>query len=134
MHGLSKSFTASLILTLLGACSSGGPDQTSNQPSPPPPPPPPPGGGGSGSATLSWLPPTQNEDGSPILNLAGYNIYEGPSANTASLTLRETVNNAGLATYVVDNLSPGVHYFSITARTTQNVESDFSNIAQVTIN
>ena len=35
----------------------------------------------TGSATLSWLPPTTNIDGSPLTNLAGYKIYWGTSAD-----------------------------------------------------
>src|SRR5690606_39089874 len=31
----------------------------------------------SGSVTLSWTPPSENEDGSALTNLAGYRIYYG---------------------------------------------------------
>lgn len=43
---------------------------------PPPPPPPPP----DATAALSWTAPTQNVDGTPITNGAGYKVYYGPSA------------------------------------------------------
>ena len=36
----------------------------------------------TGSATLSWTPPTTNTDGSSLTNLAGYKVYWGPSQGT----------------------------------------------------
>ncbi len=33
-----------------------------------------------GTATLSWTPPTQNTDGSPLTDLAGYRVYWGTSS------------------------------------------------------
>ena len=35
-----------------------------------------------GSATLSWMPPTENADGSALTDLAGYRIYYGRNPNT----------------------------------------------------
>ena len=40
-----------------------------------------------------------------------------------------TVDNAGLTTYVIDNLAPGTYEFVATAYNTAGVESDYSNIA-----
>ena len=50
----------------------------------------------TGSATLSWVPPTQNSDGSPLTNLASYRVYYGTSSGTYPNSM--TVNNPGLAT------------------------------------
>ena len=52
----------------------------------------------SGSATLSWTPPTTNTDGSPLTNLAGYRVYWGPGAGnyTSSVTLN---NPAAVASF-----------------------------------
>ncbi len=36
----------------------------------------------TGSVTLSWYPPTQNADGSPLTDLAGYRVYYGHSADS----------------------------------------------------
>jgi len=85
----------------------------------------------TGSVTLSWTPPTQNEDGSPLSNLAGYKIYWGKSAD--SYTNSVTVNNPGLATYVVEQLTPAVWYFAITALSSNGAESGHSNVASKTI-
>ena len=38
--------------------------------------------GSTSTASLSWTAPTQNEDGSPLTNLAGYRIHYGTSASS----------------------------------------------------
>lgn len=88
-------------------------------------------GSASGSATLTWQPPTQNTDGSAISDLAGYRIYHGPSA--ASLTSSITVSNPGLTAYTVADLGSGTHYFGITAYTTGGIESGISSIGSKTV-
>jgi hypothetical protein len=85
----------------------------------------------TGSATLSWTPPTQNTDGSPLTNLAGYRIYWGPSQS--SYPNSATLNNSGLTSYVINQLTPGTWYFVATALNSQGVESSFSNSASKTI-
>ncbi len=85
----------------------------------------------TGSAVLSWLPPTQNSDGSPLTNLAGYKVYWGTSPGTYPNSV--TLNNPGLATYVVANLVPGTYYFVMTAFNTIGAESLQSNPASKTI-
>jgi hypothetical protein len=85
----------------------------------------------NGSITLSWTPPSQNTDGSPLTNLAGYRIYYGTAAG--SYPNQIVVNNPGLSRYVVENLSPGTYYFVSTAVNSQGVESDFSNMAEKTV-
>ncbi|MFQ5610302.1 MAG: putative Ig domain-containing protein, partial [Woeseiaceae bacterium] len=36
-------------------------------------------GSSTGSVTVSWTAPTLNADGTPLVDLAGYRIYYGPS-------------------------------------------------------
>ncbi|HEX6999822.1 MAG TPA: putative Ig domain-containing protein [Gammaproteobacteria bacterium] len=85
----------------------------------------------TGSATLSWTAPTQNSDGSPLTNLAGYKVYWGPSEGDYQSSA--TINNGGVTTYVVENLGPGTWYFVVTAFNDAGVESGFSNVASKTI-
>jgi hypothetical protein len=80
----------------------------------------------SGSATLSWTPPTSNMDGSPLTNLAGYRVYWGPAAG--NYTSSVTLNNAGLTSYVVGSLAPGTYYFVVSAFNTAGAESPMSNV------
>lgn len=85
----------------------------------------------TGSATLSWLPPTTNTDGSPLTNLAGFKIYWGTAPGSYSSST--TVMNPGLATYVVGNLTPNTYYFAVTALSSSGAESVFSNAASKTV-
>jgi len=82
----------------------------------------------TGAATLNWTPPTENTDDTTLTNLTGYKIHYGLSPS--SLTNTITINNAGISSYVIDNLSSSrTYYFSVTAINSFNVESSYSNIA-----
>ena len=87
---------------------------------------------GTGSVTLSWMPPTENTDGSTLTNLSGYHIYYGTSAN--ALTQSIDLNNVGITTYVIPNLSSGTtYYFALKAYTANGLDSDMSNVASKSI-
>jgi hypothetical protein len=81
----------------------------------------------SGGAEVSWMPPTQNTDGSSLTNLAGYRIAYGTSATALTQTVQ--VANAGITRYTFDNLSPGTYYFAVRAYTSSGTESGNSNVA-----
>jgi hypothetical protein len=78
-------------------------------------------GSSSGSATLSWTPPTSNTNGTALTNLAGYRIYYGTSPTNLSRTVQ--LSNAGLTRYVVNDLSAATWYFSVRAYTSGGAES-----------
>ncbi len=80
-----------------------------------------------GSVTLSWTPPTQNEDGSVLTDLAAYKFYYGTAPGNYSNSIR--VDNPGIASFVIDNLSPNTYFFVATAINDSGVESRFSNEA-----
>jgi len=84
-----------------------------------------------GSATLNWQPPTENEDGTPLNDLAGYNIYWGTTPGDYPNSVR--IDNPGLTTYVVENLAPGTYEFVSTAFNAAGTESRYSNVASKTI-
>ncbi|MFK8053406.1 MAG: putative Ig domain-containing protein [Woeseiaceae bacterium] len=81
----------------------------------------------SGNITLEWEAPTQNTDGSPLNDLAGYAFYYGSSSG--SYPNRLQVNDPSLTRLVVENLSPGTYYFVGVAITSNSVESEYSNEA-----
>jgi hypothetical protein len=85
-----------------------------------------------GNATVSWTPPTERADGSALTDLAGYKVYFG----TDPTRLGHVVNlsNAGLTSYMVENLEPATWYFAVTAYDKAGLESAKSNIASKTIN
>jgi hypothetical protein len=80
----------------------------------------------TGSATLSWTPPTQNSNGSVLTDLAGYHIYYG---TTPELGQSVTLANAGLTRYVLSGLTQTTWYFAMTAYDTAGNESDRTAVA-----
>jgi hypothetical protein len=85
----------------------------------------------NGVATLDWLPPTENSDGSALTNLAGYTVYYGTSSE--SLTQSIKVTNPGLTAYTVTNLSTGTWYFAVTSYSSTGVESTRTGTVSTTI-
>jgi fructose-specific component phosphotransferase system IIB-like protein len=85
----------------------------------------------AGEATLRWDPPTQNVDGSPLTDLAGYRVHYGPSPNELHQAI--DIPNAGMNAYVVSDLAPGVYYFAMRAVNAEDEASDLSNIVTKTI-
>jgi hypothetical protein len=85
----------------------------------------------NGTATLSWVPPKTNVDGTPVTNLAGYRIAYGQYAS--NLTQSLDVPSATVTSAVIENLATGTWYFAVKAYTSNGVESDLSNLAQKTV-
>ncbi len=80
---------------------------------------------GNNAATLQWSTPTQRTDNSALTTLAGYNLYFGQVRG--DYPNRIQISNAGVSTYVVDNLSSGNWYFIVTALDANGLESNPSN-------
>jgi len=80
---------------------------------------------GNLSTTLSWTPPTENEDGTALMDLAGYKIYWGTTPG--DYTRSATIKNAGVSSYVVTNLTPGTYEFVATSFNEDGIESAYSN-------
>lgn len=85
----------------------------------------------SGAATLSWLPPTENTDGSALTNLAGYEVRYGRDRNNLSNSVR--IDDPSVTVYVIENLTSGTWYFAVAAINSQGIASELSNIASTTI-
>jgi hypothetical protein len=85
----------------------------------------------AGSATLSWTPPTTNDDGSVLTDLAGYHIYVGSAPN--ELVSIVTLDNPGLTSYLVEGLRPGLNYFAMTAMNSWGIESELSPVVGATL-
>jgi len=78
------------------------------------------------SVTVSWMPPTQNTDGSALTNLAGYHLYYGTSST--DLDRRVEIANPGIVVYIVEDLPVGLWHFAMSAYSTAQAESDRSAI------
>lgn len=76
--------------------------------------------------TISWMPPTENTDGTVLTNLAGYRIYYGTSQT--SLTHVVNITNPGISSYVLSNLTAATWYFAVAAVNAGGVESPRSPV------
>jgi len=86
---------------------------------------------GTASVTLSWTPPTQNDDGSALTDLAGYEVRYGK--NQSSLDRSVQVTNPSVNTFVVDNLTSGTWFFTVRSINSSGISSMPSNVASKTI-
>jgi hypothetical protein len=85
----------------------------------------------SNNVTLSWQSPTENADGSPLLDLRGFKVHYGAASKVYSDTIQ--VTNPGLSTYVVQNLTSGKYYFIVTAYNSAGAESAYSPEVSTTV-
>lgn len=86
---------------------------------------------GTASVTLSWTPPTQNEDGSTLTNLAGFEVHYGQSQSNLDQSVQ--VTNPSVNSFVVDNLSAGTWFFAVRSVNGQGVTSQMSAVASKTV-
>lgn len=86
--------------------------------------------GGTGTATLSWAPPTENTNGSALNDLAGYEVRYGRSETELDQVV--TLDNPSINRYMVENLSSGTWYFAVVAVNTSGGSSQLSNTASKT--
>jgi hypothetical protein len=80
----------------------------------------------AGSAAVSWEKPTQNTDGTPLTDLAGYIVRYG--TDSAELSSSVTVTSPNTTALEISSLSPGDWYFAVAAVNAMNVESELSRI------
>lgn len=85
---------------------------------------PPPTTDSSSAVTLAWVAPTENSNGTPITDLAGYKIHYGTASEDYTQVV--SVANPSLSRYVLDSLPSGTYYFAITAYNSQGIESPLS--------
>jgi hypothetical protein len=85
----------------------------------------------SGTATVSWLPPTENEDGTPLTDLAGFRIEYGRDGTDLDQAI--LIDNPSINTYMVERLSSGTWYFAVIALSARGIESRPSSLASKTI-
>jgi len=107
------------VLAILAGCGSGGGESSTGSGFT----------GGTGTAVLSWGPPSTNTDGSPV-TLTGFNIYVGKSPGDLKPILMVGPTET---TTVLNGLLPGTYYFAVAAVSTTGAESALSNIESKTI-
>ena len=85
-----------------------------------------------GAISLSWDAPTENSDGSPLIDLAGYVIHYGESPGSYDREIR--LDNPGLTRYMVEDLLPGTYYLAATSFNSAGVESFLSEEVESRVN
>jgi hypothetical protein len=88
---------------------------------------------GSGTATVKWVAPTENSNGTTLTNLAGYTVYYGTSASTLSQGQSVQVSNPAALSYTVTGLTSGTWYFAVASYTTTGQASTLSAVSSKTI-
>lgn len=76
-------------------------------------------------ATFTWTPPFLNDDGSPLVDLAGYRVYG--SVNSGPFNMLQQVADPGATGTVVTGLTSGSWVFHVRAYDTEGFESVPSN-------
>lgn len=77
---------------------------------------------GADSVSLSWTPPTTNDDGSPLTDLKGFKIYYSTSASMSSNQIKD-IPSAGTTSTTLGPLAPGTYYLVMTAYNVPGIES-----------
>jgi len=85
-----------------------------------------------GGVTVSWLAPAQNEDGSPLINLAGFRLRHGSRYGTYSNEI--AIQNPGATSHRVSGLAPGLYYFVVSAIDQQGFEGARSKPQRILVN
>jgi len=78
-------------------------------------------GPATGSASLSWTVPSQNDDGSPLTDLAGYRIYYGVASG--DLNQRLDITSPATTSIEIPSLSSGTWYFAMASVNAAGTES-----------
>ena len=85
----------------------------------------------AGSATIAWVAPTTNTDGSVLTNLAGFRILFGTSST--ALTNSVVIDDMTRTSATTSALPPGTWFFAVRAFNSNNGESDNSNVTSKTV-
>lgn len=96
---------------------------------------------GDTTATLTWVAPTQNTDGTALAKCASqtvtgpclrsFTVHRGASAT--ALSDARNVDDRNATTYAWTGLTAGTHFFAVKAVNGDGVSSDISNVASKAI-
>lgn len=86
----------------------------------------------SKSISIGWDAPTENDDGTPLTDLAGFHVYYGNAAQQYAGTIE--IATANTVQHVMEDLPAGTYYFVITAMNSEGLESVYSTEVNATVN
>lgn len=84
-------------------------------------------------AILRWVAPTENVDGTPLTDLAGYKIYVGETSRTYDETIDIGLPTEDVYDYDGSAREPGPYFFAMTAYDADGNESALSNEVSKTL-
>jgi hypothetical protein len=84
-----------------------------------------------GALTLSWLPPTENTDDTPLDDLVAFKIYWG--RERSALANKVAIQSAQATSYFFDGLAPGMYYFATAAVNSFGIESELSELVTIVV-
>jgi hypothetical protein len=84
-----------------------------------------------GAAVVNWDVPTQNANGTPLKDLAGYTILYGSSPDAMDQTVE--INDISTTSYAINGLGKGTWYFAVVSVTTSGESSTLSDVVSKTI-
>jgi hypothetical protein len=84
-----------------------------------------------GEAMVSWIPPSENTDGSTLTDLTGFTIYYGQDPQNLDQVL--TLDCHWCLWTRVSNLGSGTWYFAVKSFNKTGIQSAFSRIMSKTI-
>lgn len=86
------------------------------------------------STSISWSPPSQYSDESPILlsEIGGYKIYAGPSESELRFVMN--ISDSSIHEFDLDLDTKVSHYIAVTCYDIYGVESGLSELAIVEVN
>jgi len=79
------------------------------------------------AVTFQWEMVLEREDNTPLLNLAGYKLYQSAEAGVYGAVPAVDLDNPGLSTYVLEGVGEGLWYWVLTAYDANGLESGYSN-------
>jgi hypothetical protein len=85
----------------------------------------------TGTATLTWVVPTHNTDGTPVTTLTGFHIYYGTTEG--ALTQSIVISGATTTSYEITGLTSGTWYFTVAADAADGTQSAPSSVGSKTI-
>lgn len=100
-------------------------------PAPAPTPEPTPESPEPGRATLAWVAPSLNNDGSALTELAGYRISYGRSPDELDRSI--VIDSASVLECAIEQLDAGTWYFAVVAYNAYGLEGPKSNVAAKTV-
>lgn len=80
-----------------------------------------------GRIVLSWQAPTQNTNGTPLTDLAGFKVYTSQTQMALGATQPDVIANPAARSHTIDDAPLGLIWLAVTAYNASNIESDMSN-------